>query len=503
MKKSTLALLLPFLIACVPSSSFSESLPSSSQWTTLESEPEYVTFWQPIQKSISLIMQPETLQWIETYGAEKNSPTNEYYFPITLVVMMQETTYTLENVGIRQKGNIFSRGTFLNEDGELVYPFHFRLSFDQTFDDPFYDELGIRKPWQNGQPEYEAQQKRRLFGMKSLEFKWNRSYDRSLINQPFASTLFTASDVIAPQSTLSPISIHVGETTLPLGMYIINEAVDHIFIQRHFAGPHAEGDLYKALYPNTLLLDEMAHFDSSIGDYVFHEWMVGIENNQEGYHPVYDLKTNQETSSHEALMKLVKTFKSLRLYNDQDRLDRLSSVLDIPAFIRYVSTSFLVGNPDDMRNNQNNSYIYFDGVTQQATIIPYDNDWSLGVTWDESLTQWTATKSPFESVNSFSQPIQNPLFWVTVIPSDGSLSSQLYPLVPSIYDMYVESLIELSESLYFTETGYQSLFDSYRLLYEDVYVEITLPNPSRFESIDAFLYHAHYIQATLTSLSTT
>lgn len=501
MKRKTLFLLVPFLIACVPSFSSPDGLPSSSEWTTLLPEAEYLSFWQPSQKTITLSMTPETLQWIETYGAEKNNPMNDYYFPISMTVTLNTQTYTLDDVGIRQKGNIFSRGTFLNEEGNLIYPFHFRLSFDQTFDEPFYDELGIRKTWQNGEPAYEQQQKRRLFGMKSLEFKWNRSSDPSLMNQPFASRLFAYHDVVAPQSSLSSIHLEVGDQVETLGIYIVNEAIDSIFIQRHFAGPHAEGDLYKALYPNHLLLDEMAHFDSIVGEYVFNAWMVGVEDTENGYHPVYDLKTNQATSHHEALMKFVKTFKSFRVYNEEDRYQRLSAVLDIPSFIRYVATSFLVGNPDDMRNNQNNAYLYFDGVTQQATIIPYDNDWSLGITWDPSLTEWTATKSPFASVNSFQQPIANPLFWATVIPADGSLSSQLYPLVPAIYETYVSTLQTLASSAFFTPEAYQSLFETYQSYYGEIHQEVAIPNPSSFNSIDAFVYHQTHIQATLENIS--
>jgi spore coat protein CotH len=498
MNKSIALLLLPFLIACIPAN---ESTESSSSYTTLENEPDYLSFWQPSGKSIRLIMEPETLSWVQTYGAEKNSPTNDYYFPITLEVTFQETTQTIENVGIRQKGNIFSRGPFLNDQGQLIYPFHFRLSFDQTFDEPFYDELGIRKTWVNGETDYEAQQSRRFLGMKSLEFKWNRSADPSLINQPFASMLFASNDVIAPRSTLSPVTIDLAQSSYALGMYIINEAIDGIFIQRHFPGPHANGDLYKALYPNTLLLDEMATFDNQKGEYVFKSWMVGVENTEEGYHPVYDLKTNQKSSSHASLMNLVTTLKSFRLYSEQERYDRLSAVVDIPSFIRYVSMSYLVGNPDDMRNNQNNTYLYFDGVTQQATLIPYDNDWSLGITWDPSLTAWTATKSPFETMNSFYQPIQNPLFWATILPSDGGLSSQLYPLVPSIFKAYEDALIALASNPYFTETAYQTLFESYRTYYQTVHIDGNLPNPSSFQSIDAFRYHAHHIQTTLASLS--
>ena len=142
-------------------------MPSSEPTVNLLPSAEYETFWQPSDKNIRLEIPPETLIWIESYGSEKNNPNNDFYFPVTFHLEMNGETYTIPEVGIRQKGNIFSRGTFLNEEGDLIYPFHFRLSFDQTFEDPFYASLGIQKTWMKGQPDYETRQQRRLFDMKS------------------------------------------------------------------------------------------------------------------------------------------------------------------------------------------------------------------------------------------------------------------------------------------------------------------------------------------------
>ena len=478
-------------------------MPSSEPTVNLLPSAEYETFWQPSDKIIRLEIPPETLIWIESYGSEQNNPNNDFYFPVTFHLEMNGETHTIPEVGIRQKGNIFSRGTFLNEEGDLIYPFHFRLSFDQTFEDPFYASLGIQKTWMKGQPDYETRQQRRLFDMKSLEFKWNRSHDPSLINQPFASRLFNEHDVIAPQSTLSPITFNLPDGSVNLGMYIINEAIDQTFLDRHFVGDHAQGDLYKVLYPINLVLDDVAYIDITTGTYVVKPWMVGVENTLEVYHPVYDLKTNKSTSQHEPLLNLLKTLKSARLYQEEERLERLSSVVDIPSFLRYASVSFLNGNPDDMRNNTNNTYVYFDGVTQQATFIPYDNDWSLGVTWDEALTERIANKSPYDATNSFDQTIINPLYWLTIFDAEGSLQSQLYPLIASLQTSFTQHLIALKESVYFTPTYYQSLMDAYTMHYETIHETVTLPNPSRFISIERFEYHYTHIQATLATLSFT
>ena len=485
-----------FLLGCVPlsSSSFSSSLPSTSEQS--DDKRGYDAFWRTSSLSFTFDIDPVVLTYIETYGAVKNDPFNDVYFPINLTLVMNEQTIVIHNVGIRQKGNIFSRGPFLNEEGHIVTPFHFRLSFDQLFDDAFYARLGIQRTWTPN--ERLLQQERRLFGMKSLEFKWNRSNDPSMINQVYASRMFQQLDVLSPSSTLGHIQWTIGDFTLDAGLYIINEAIDQTFLNRHFQGQASQGDLYKALYPVNLHLLDMASFSPSLNQYVFHAWMVGVENTEEGYHPTYDLKTNRTTSNHESLFTLVKTLYSMRLYSLEERLNRLESVVDISSFIRYASASFLIGNPDDMRNNTNNTYIYFHGETNKAYFIPYDNDWSLGITWNEDLTTWTATKSPYSSIDSFGQSIRNPLYWLTVIPDDGSLFAQTFPLMPTLFETYTQTLFSQSLHPFYTLDTYTALFHAYRDLYPSITPHID--NPSSFVHTDAFTYHHTEIMATLDAL---
>ncbi|MFA5006432.1 MAG: hypothetical protein WC509_03060 [Candidatus Izemoplasmatales bacterium] len=50
------------------------------------------------------------------------------------------------------------------------------------------------------------------------------------------------------------------------------------------------------------------------------------------------------------------------------------------TWLKTLAVAFLVGNPDDYRNDANNYYIYFyEGV---AVYIPYDNDQCLGFGWN-------------------------------------------------------------------------------------------------------------------------
>jgi hypothetical protein len=449
---------------------------------------DFNDFWALDSRvTFEMTMSDATLGFIQTYGQEKNGPYNDYYFPMSLRLTVNNETYEIEEVGIRQKGNIFSRGPFLNEDGTLVSAFHFRLSFDQTFDEPFYQSLGLQKSWQNGEPEYETRQNRRLFGMKSLEMKWNRSQDPSLINQLYASQLFKSEGVLAPSATLAKVSLMTESQGHDVGIYIVNEAIDLTFIERNFSGAAATGDLYKALWSNQLLLEDMARFDAGVGDYVFKPEKVGIENTEEFYHPVYDLKTNQLTSTHHDLMQLIQTLHTLNSIQDvATQTSTLESVLNVEAFLKYAAISYVSGNPDDMRNLTNNTYIYFHGVTKQAYFIPYDMDWSLGLTWDENLTQKMATHSALSTKDSFDQTIRNPLYWYTIL--DGNVSqANRYPRIAGYQEVYLNNINETLTGDYFTTESYQAMFQAKEALYgADTF---TIESASNFQHIDLFFYH--------------
>ena len=451
-------------------------------------EKAYALFWDAATRiDVELTMAQDLLDALQTFGKDKNDQYNDYYFPASLKITVNETLYEIDEVGIRQKGNIFSRGPFLDDAGYMFQAFHFRLSFDQTFDEVFYEGLGIQKTWMNGEPDYEARQKRRFFGMKSLEFKWNRSNDPSLINQVYASQLYLENDAIAPRSTLAKVSLITELQGQDVGMFTINEAVDQIFIERHFSGAAAQGDLYKALWSNQLLLNQMAYYDNQIGDYVFRTEQVGIEDTEAFYHPVYDLKTNQNTSQHEHIMALVKTLSTL---NNEPSVDRqkslLNDVVDVESFLQYAAISHLSGNPDDMRNLTNNTYIYFHGVTGQAYFIPYDMDWSLGVTWDANLTEKMATHSAIDNINSFDQIIENPLYWYTMFEGFVSQASR-YPRIPGYQAIYLNHIQTVIEDTFFSTSTYQSLFDLKQRIYEND--SFTLPSNSIFDHTDLFAYH--------------
>jgi hypothetical protein len=334
--------------------------------------------------------------------------------------------------------------------------------------------------------------------MKSLEFKWNRSNDPSMVNQIYASTLFKNHGVVTPHSTLAMLSLQTENQGHEVGIYTINEPIDDVFIARHFQPANAKGDLYKALYPNQLLLSEMAWLNSSTNEYVFTPSMVGVENTEEFYHPVYDLKTNRRTSQHEQLMTLVKDLATLRrLPTQQERLMALNRIVDIDHFLMYVAVSYLTGNPDDMRNNMNNTYIYFDSITNKAHFIPYDLDWSLGLTWDEDITESMYKKSPLSTRNSFNQTIRNPLYWYTILTGQQN-EATLYPMVGNYRQTYSDLVMKIHLEESFSIQAYQNVYTIKSDLYPNY--TSTIDSNSRFENINLFTTHYNELLNTIPAM---
>ena len=95
---------------------------------------------------------------------------------VTITLKNYDNTFswTIEDVGIRQKGNT-SRLWPIIENGKIASLNHFKLSFDETFDDEAY---GVDKvDWSNDPAGYKLRKDREFLGLTGLDLKWNKNYD--------------------------------------------------------------------------------------------------------------------------------------------------------------------------------------------------------------------------------------------------------------------------------------------------------------------------------------
>lgn len=307
-----------------------------------------------------------------------------------LEITIGDTVHRIHQVGVRMKGNT-SRTDFYSPDEGIHSLIHLKISFQETFDDEAYYGADALQWTEQARKE----RKNRTFAtLEKLDMKWNKCDDSTYIKEHYAYEMYRSFGVLAPRTNLCSVDW----AGLHTGVYTIYEPIDKIFLEKRLPESQLGGDLYKLGWTY-----EGAKFTNLNS--------VGIEDEDKGEFFCYDLKTNKKTSTHAALTNLITTLQQ----GNVTRAD-FSSLVDTDNFLRYAAVSYLLGNPDDLRNNYNNCYIYFRADTGQMLVIPYDYDRCLGITKEWAPTPDGVTgDDPFTlTLASGNGQQENPLFLYSV-----------------------------------------------------------------------------------------
>lgn len=309
---------------------------------------------------------------------------------ITVTTAEGTQTYEIPQVGVRMKGNT-SRTDFYNEDEGVYNLIHFKVDFQETFDDPLYygdDAL----EWEDAARK--ERRNRTFAALEKMELKWNKNDDSTYIREGYAYDIFRSFNVMAQRTNLASVD-WAGEH---LGVYTIYEPVDKAFLEKRLTEEQLGGDLYKCGW-------------ASVGADLTPTDSIGVEDEDKGWFFCYDLVTNKNTSNHESLHGLIDTLNAGNVQKED-----IEAVVDMDSFLRFAAACYITGNPDDMRNDYNNTFIYFLADSGKAVFIPYDYDRCLGVNkdWDPSGNGMTL-ESPFDIMMMGTRHEQtNPLFLYTV-----------------------------------------------------------------------------------------
>lgn len=312
---------------------------------------------------------------------------------VTVTTKSGSTVYRIHEVGVRMKGNT-SRTDFYNSHDGIYKYIHLKLSFQETFDDALYYGSGA-KVWAN-EEQRNARKDRTFAALEQLEMRWNKCYDQTYLKESYAYALYRDEGVLAPMTNLCSFDW----SGIHMGIYCLVEPVDKEFLRKRLPENETDGDLYKCAWPASF-----TNMDS-----------IGVEDEDKSQFYTYDLKTNKKTSEHAALKNLINTLNSGTLTKEQ-----LAKLVDIDNFLSYAAVSYFLGNPDDLRNNYNNFYLYFLPSSGKAIFIPYDYDRCLGVTYE-----WNPTGNGVTQDNPFSEELaakdnnngasqKNPLFLYSVV----------------------------------------------------------------------------------------
>ena len=402
---------------------------------------EYEEFWNSsTELHFHIEMSQEAAEFINNYQSNHNDSTyHDYYVPCTFTYSMNNEEYVLEEVGIRQKGNM-SRTTILRDDNlSLDSLGHFKLSFKQTFDGDEYDNIPelnqFKKVWDDSSAK-KVRKKRTLYGMEKIDIKWNRNHDDTKVKQSYMLKTFRDMGVIAGHSTIADTTLRISGKEGINTTYEVLECIDEVFIQRHFKEEYASGDLYKCAYQNA-----PANFSSSykVGN------QIGVEDNTKNYHPAYDLKTNKKkNTTHTNLLNLIKVMNDKTSSADAYKT-KISQVMNMESFMMYEAIAYLCGNFDDMRNNANNYYLYFTSVTNYAFIIPYDFDRGLGTGCENRqnyMTNFSAESTKMQCSGNW-QTLS--IYWRTVCTttdkSSGYANVERVEEYREMYQKNIETLL--------------------------------------------------------------
>lgn len=367
----------------------------------------------------------------------KNSKSPIYRMAEKVVISIGDEVYEIEEVGIRLKGNTSRVPVYDEETGEPNLS-HYRLSFNETFDnEEYYGEDA--KVW-NSEEERQARKDRRFATLKGMEVKWNRCYDDSHIREIYANDMFRDMGVLSQHVNLCSLGIN-GEN---YGVVNIYEPVDKIFIERNLPESEQGGDLYKCGWT----FKPVNYIKSSV--------TYGIEDKAAGKFYNYDLKTNEKDSDYSTLINMLDVLNK----NDVSKED-LESIMDTDYLVKFLAVSYFVGNPDDIRNNYNNHYLYFLKDSGKAIFIPYDNDRCLGMTYDWNPEGAGMTDvSPYsEYCESTSRSQVNPVITKTILGDDAYFK-----------DAYADALKKVAESDWLTDAKFNEYYETAKQNYESVVV---------------------------------
>ncbi len=333
---------------------------------------------------------------------EKNEKSPIYRkadMTVTITADGKTTRYIIPEVGVRMKGNT-SRTSFYSEEAGIYNAIHLKIDFQETFDDEtLYGSDS--QVWEN--KDARKLRKDRTFAtLEKLEMRWNKCCDSTYLRESYAYEIFRSQGVMAPQVSLCSFDW----SGVHMGVYTVSEPVDKVFLAKRLPEEALGGDLYKLGWTHS-----GADFRRAAS--------IGVENELEGEFYTYDLKTNKKTSNHEALKNLIG-----KLNSGPVTKEGFGELVDADNFIKFAAVSYLLGNPDDLRNNYNNCYVYFRGDNGKALFIPYDYDRCLGITYE-----WNPYGDAMVGADPFSlQQVNgrqnNPLFLFTV--AEGGFYTEEY-----------------------------------------------------------------------------
>ncbi len=386
----------------------------------------------------------------------------ESYRECSIEIYYSGLHFHYEGVGIRQKGNT-SRGEILT-DNKLNMR-HYKLSFEETFDDEYVDN---KKEWDD-MDAYEYRKDRKFFGMNKLDLRWNRCLDESYIKEYATYEIYRKCGVLAQKSNLMNLKMNIDGKEENLGVYLGVESITKSFIKRNVIKSERNGDLYKLSWGSGV----GAMFNSTSSNLFGVSYLTKNNNDSFAEHKyTYDLKTNKDTSDHSSLINFITDLSETHGDTIYDFMKERSVYNE---WINYLAVSYLLGDPDDLRGNYNNAYIYFT-KSGKIVFIPVDSDRTLGNGHEKNNSNATGNYQtlvkPFDKKAGY-QENKDKLINVNILSSNSKVVTKDY--IDRIKEIVDSSILDYN---YFVEC-FNKAKENYKDVVQisnDIHTEFKLPS---------------------------
>ena len=218
--------------------------------------------------------------------------------------------------------------------------------------------------------ENEAIEVKDIKGIRKFNLKWFKD-DPCYVRELFCYDLFRRAGIwTAAHATYCRLWIHVEGDDKPayFGVYDMIEPYDNKYVEKRedlFGG--AEGNLWKCSYDS--------HGPADLRDVNAN---MAEDNDKDDF--TYELKETED--SFEGAKKQLQDFiRNINNKRGDEFYTWIKSVCDVDLLMRTYAVNVAVGMWDDLWNNGNNYYLYFntsDESNYKVFFIPYDYDNTLG-----------------------------------------------------------------------------------------------------------------------------
>ena len=298
-------------------------------------------------------------EWNKFLAAYDQRPSNKDYFYCDITYKKGSETTTVTDAGIRLRGNTSRRrpeahrndGKHVTNDADWQHC-HFGINLRKFVKDGSHEIQGIRK----------------------FNLKWFKD-DPCYVRELFCYDLFRRAGIwTAAFDVYCRLWIHVEGDSKPAyyGVYEMIEPYDNKYLEKReqWFGS-ADGNLWKCSYDS--------HGPADLRD---PNANMAEDNNRDDF--TYELKEYGESfsSAKAQLQDFIKKINGKAHGTPGDSFYTwIKQVCDVELLMRTYAVSVAVGMWDDMWNNGNNYYLYFnssDLYDYKVFLIPYDYDNSLG-----------------------------------------------------------------------------------------------------------------------------